>query len=170
MRVVVGRIGRAHALRGEVTVEVRTDVPEDRFSPGAVVHLTGRTGLPDQVTITGRRWQNARLVLSLEGIADRNAAEALRGAMVTADVDLTDTSGDEYHDLALVGLAVKHVEGTVLGQVREVLHLPGQDVLAVERPDGGEVLVPFVRQLVPEVDLASGHLVVDLPDGLTELS
>lgn len=170
MRVVVGRIGRAHALRGELTVEVRTDVPEERFSPGAVVHLSGRAGLPDQVTITGRRWQNDRLVLSLEGIVDRTAAEALRGAMVEADVDLTDTSGEEYHDLALVGLAVKHVEGTVLGQVREVLHLPGQDVLAVERPDGGEVLVPFVRALVPEVDLGSGHLLVDLPDGLMELS
>lgn len=169
MRVVVGRIGRAQGIRGEVTVEVRTDAPEERFSAGAVVFLTGRAGLPAQVTVAGHRWQNSRLILSMEGIGDRTAAESLRGAILEADVDLTDTGEDEFHDLALVGLAVRHVDGAELGRISEVLHLPAQDVLAVTRFDGSELLVPFVRQMVPEVDLGGGFVVVDLPDGLAEL-
>ena len=170
MRVVVGRIGRAQGIRGEVTVEVRTDAPEERFSAGAVVSLSGRAGLPDQITVAGHRWQNARLILSIEGVADRTAAEALRGAILEADVDLTESDEDEYHDLALVGLAVKQVDGAQLGEIGEVLHLPGQDVLAVARPDGSELLVPFVHQIVTEVDIAGGFVLVDLPDGLAELA
>ena len=170
MRVVVGRIGRAQGIRGEVTVEVRTDAPEERFSTGAVVSLSGRAGLPDQITVAGHRWQNARLILSIEGVADRTAAEALRGAILEADVDLTESDEDEYHDLALVGLAVKQVDGAQLGEIGEVLHLPGQDVLAVARPDGSELLVPFVHQIVTEVDIAGGFVVVELPEGLAELA
>lgn len=170
MRVVVGRIGRAHGVHGQVSVDVRTDTPEERFSPGVVLYPTGRAGLPNEVSVAALRWQNARLILTIEGIGDRTAAEGLRGAFLEADVNLTDTSGDEYHDLALVGLEVQHVGGTLLGRVTEVLHLPGQDVLSVARTDGGEVLVPFVRQLVPDVNLARGRIVVDLPDGLTKLA
>lgn len=170
MRVVVGRIGRAQGIRGEVTVEVRTDAPEERFSPGAVLFASGRAGLPATITVEGSRWQNARLILSVEGIGDRTAAETLRGAILEADVDLTDAGEDEFHDLALVGLAVRHSDGSELGTIAEVLHLPGQDVLAVTRTDGGELLVPFVRQIVPEVDVAGGFVVVELPDGLAELA
>ncbi len=169
-RVVVGRIGRAQGVRGEVTVEVRTDVPEERFAPGAVLFASGRAGLPPSVTVAGHRWQNARLVLSVEGIDDRTAAETLRGAILEADVDLSQGADDEFHDLALVGLVVRRSDGRELGRIAEVLHLPGQDVLAVAREDGGELLVPFVRQIVPEVDLAGGFVVVELPDGLAELS
>jgi len=170
MRVVVGRIGRAQGIRGEVTVEVRTDAPEERFSTGAVVSLSGRAGLPEQATVAGHRWQNGRLILSIEGVDDRTAAEALRGAILEAEVDLTESDEDEYHDLALVGLAVRHSDGAHLGDIREVLHLPGQDVLAVARPDGAELLVPFVHQIVTEVDIAGGFVLVDLPDGLAELA
>lgn len=169
MRVVVGRIGRAQGIRGEVTVEVRTDAPEERFSPGAVLLLSGRAGLPTTITVASHRWQNARLILAVQGVSDRTAAETLRGAILEADVDLTDAGVDEFHDLALVGLAVRQLDGTELGTISEVLHLPGQDVLAVARLDGGELLVPFVRQIVPEVDIGGGFVVVDLPDGLAEL-
>ena len=169
-RVVVGRIGRAQGIRGEVTVEVRTDAPEERFSPGAVLLLSGRAGLPASITVDGYRWQNARLILAVEGIADRTAAETLRGAILEADVDLTEAGEDEFHDLALVGLSVRQSDGTELGSISEVLHLPGQDVLAVARPDGAELLVPFVRQIVPAVDIAGGFVVVELPDGLAELA
>jgi 16S rRNA processing protein RimM len=169
-RVVVGRIGRAQGIRGEVTVEVRTDAPEERFSTGAVLVLSGPAGLPPRITVAGHRWQNARLILSIEGIGDRTAAETLRGAVMEAEVDLTPTDEDEFHDLALVGLAVRQPDGTTLGRISEVLHLPGQDVLAVARPDGAELLVPFVRQIVPEVDVAGGFVVVELPDGLAELA
>ncbi|HYN56069.1 MAG TPA: ribosome maturation factor RimM [Motilibacterales bacterium] len=169
MRLVVGRIGRAQGLRGEVTVEVRTDAPEERFSPGAVLLLSGRAGLPPSITVASHRWQNGRLILAVEGVADRTAAETLRGAILEADVDLADAEDDEFHDLALVGLAVRQSDGLELGRISEVLHLPGQDVLAVARTDGAELLVPFVRQIVPEVDLAGGFVVVELPDGLAEL-
>lgn len=170
MRVVVGRIGRAHGVRGQVSVDVRTDSPETHFSAGAQLYPTGATGLPPRVTITDSRWQNSRLVVAIDGISDRTAAEGLRGTILEADVSLTDTSGDEYHDLALVGLDVQQVGGASLGRVAEVLHLPGQDVLSVARTEGGEVLVPFVRQLVPDVDIAGGRIVVNLPDGLTKLT
>ena len=169
-RVVVGRIGRAQGIRGEVTVEVRTDAPEERFSPGAVLTLSGRAGLPATLTVEGYRWQNGRLILSVEGIGDRTAAETLRGAILEAEVDLSEGDEDEYHDLALVGLSVRRGDGTELGTVGEVLHLPGQDVLAVSRADGAELLVPFVRQIVPEVDIAGGFIVVELPEGLEELA
>jgi len=157
-------------VRGEVTVEVRTDVPEERFSPGSVLFASGRAGLPPAVTVGGIRWQNARLILSVEGVADRTAAEALRGAILEAEVDLSLTSDDEYHDLALVGLIVRQSDDTQLGRISEVLHLPSQDVLLVAREDGGELLVPFVRQMVPEVDIEGGFVVVELPDGLADLT
>jgi 16S rRNA processing protein RimM len=170
MRVVVGRIGRAQGVRGEVTVEVRTDAPEERFSPGARVFPSGRAGLPDTLEVAGHRWQNGRLVLRVVGVSDRTAAEALRGALLEADVDLADTGPDEFHDLALVGLVVRDIAGTDLGRVSEVLHLPGQDLLAVARADQPELLVPFVKAIVTTVDLASGVVVVDLPEGLDTLA
>ncbi|MGB8020898.1 MAG: ribosome maturation factor RimM [Candidatus Nanopelagicales bacterium] len=165
----MGRIGRAQGTRGEVTVEVRTDAPEERFSPGAVLHVSAGPDLPEQVTVAGHRWQGSRLVLRLAGFDDRNAAESLRGALLEADVDVSPTDADEFHDLALVGLAVRDRDGVELGRVVEVLHLPGQDLLAVDRPVGAELLVPFVRPIVPEVDVLGGFVVVDLPEGLAEL-
>jgi 16S rRNA processing protein RimM len=168
MRAVVGRIGRPQGVRGEVTVQVHTDSPEKRFAEGAVLVPVGRPGLPVQLRVRSHRWQGGRLVLMLEGVEDRTAAEVLRGVGLEAEVDLTDVADDEYHDLALLGLAVRDRSGRALGRIREVLHLPGQDVLAVAKADGGEVLVPFVRELVPEVDVPAGHVVVDLPEGLGE--
>jgi 16S rRNA processing protein RimM len=170
MRVVVGRIGRAQGIRGEVTVEVRTDAPEERFSPGARVFPTGRSGLPATLEVAGHRWQNGRLVLAIVGVADRTAAEALRGAVLEADVDLADTDDDEYHDLALVGLRAIDAAGAELGRVSEVLHLPGQDLLAVAREGRPELLVPFVTAIVTSVDLDAGCVVVDLPAGLDTLA
>lgn len=170
MRVVVGRIGRAQGIRGDITVELRTDTPEERFAPGVVVFLSGRAGLPDRVTVAGHRWQNSRLILTIEGITDRSSAEALRGAMIEADVDLGVGADDEFHDLALVGLQVREVNGHLLGHVSQMLHLPAQDVLVVARTEGAELLVPFVVEMVPDVDLDGGFVVVDLPEGLAELS
>lgn len=168
MRVVVGRLGRANGVRGEVGVEVRTDAPEERFSPGAVLFLE-RDGVTRPVQVRSHRWQGARLVLSLEGVADRTAAEGLRGGLLLADVDVAAVADDEYHDLALIGLQVRDPEGQALGEVADVLHLPGQDILVVRAPDRPELLVPFVTAMVPVVDLAAGFLVADLPEGLAEL-
>jgi len=170
MRVVVGRIGRAQGLRGEATVEVRTDAPEERFSPGAVLYPSGRAGLPEKITVAGFRWQNGRLILAVDGFADRTSIEMLRGTLLETDVDVTEVADDEFHDLALVGLAVRARDGATLGRISEVLHLPAQDVLVVARVDEGpDLLVPFVLEMVPTVELTGGFVVVDLPDGLADL-
>jgi 16S rRNA processing protein RimM len=170
MLLVVGRIGRAHGLRGEVLVDVRTDEPETRLAPGAVLATDPGTAGP--LTIASGRVHSGRLLLHFSGVADRTAAEALRGVLLLADVDpdaLPDDD-DEWYDHQLVGLDV--VDGdpaagaAVIGEVREVLHLPGHDVLAVARPDGTEVLVPFVAEIVPEVDIEANRLVVTAPPGL----
>ena len=166
-RLTVGRIGKPQGIRGEVTVEVRTDVPEVRFADGAVLLTDDRP-----LTVASSRWQNGRLVVAFEGVPDRSAAELLRNTML--QVDATDVppsdDPDEFHDSQLVGLAAHVVDGGRLGSVTDVLHLPHGDVLVVRR-DGGatEVLVPFVKAIVPDVDLAAGTLTVDPPEGLLDL-
>jgi 16S rRNA processing protein RimM len=171
--VVVGRIGRPHGVRGEVAVEIRTDEPQRRFTVGAVLRTDpgGRT-----LEIRTVRTHQERLLLSFRDVPDRTAAEALRGAMLVLDVPDTESPDDpeEFYDRQLVGLAVRPLAepggepGASIGTVTEVLHLPVQDVLAVRRDDGGEVLVPFVAELVPVVDPAAGHVgVLDVPGLLT---
>ncbi len=162
--VLVGVVGRAHGLRGEVSVRPTTDFVETRFAAGAAVTAHGRT-----LRVTGHRWQAGSLVVTFDGIADRSAAEALRGtelwaAREGADVD---TEAGEFHDHELIGLGVVS-NGRPRGTVTGVRHLPGQDLLVIDTP-AGERLVPFVEALVPVVDLAGGHVeVADLPGLLAE--
>jgi 16S rRNA processing protein RimM len=166
--VVVGRIGRPHGVRGEVTVEVRTDDPDLRFVPGAVL----RTDPPERgpITITGVHWHSGTLLLRLEGVDSREAAEAVRNTeLVVAVADLPEIEDpDSYYDHQLVGLTARMPDGTEIGQVTVIRH-EAQDLLVVRRPDGGEVLIPFVSAIVPTVDLEGGFLVVDPPEGLLEL-
>jgi 16S rRNA processing protein RimM len=166
VEVVVGRIGRPHGIRGEVSVEVRTDDPEGRLAPGTTLRTDPAAAGP--LTIADGRVHSGRLLLSFEGYADRTAAERLRGVLLVADVDPAERpeDPDEYFDHQLVGLAVRTVGGEDVGTLHEVLHLPGQDVLAVRRPGGEEVLVPFVREIVPSVELEAGAVLVDPPPGL----
>jgi len=166
MEVVVGRIGRPHGIKGEVTVEVRTDDPEGRLAPGMSVRTDPPAAGP--LTIAAGHVHSGRLLLAFEGYADRGAAEQLRGVLLVADVDPDERPADpeEFFDHQLVGATVRTVAGEVVGAVHDVLHLPGQDVLAVRRTDGGEVLVPFVHEMVPTVDLGRGEIVVDPPPGL----
>ncbi|HUR52246.1 MAG TPA: ribosome maturation factor RimM [Mycobacteriales bacterium] len=167
--VVVGRIGRPQGIKGEVTVEVRTDAPDERFAPDA--ELLTPTGT---LTVERARDHSGRLVVLFAGVEDRSAAEALRGTVLSVDVRTLPPidDEDEYYDSQLVGLRVEQRDGTVLGQVVEVLHLPHGDVLAVRRhgPGEQELLVPFLRAMVPVVDLAGGRAVVELPEGLLELT
>ena len=146
--VVVGRIGRPHGVRGEVTVEVRTDDPDLRFVPGAVL----RTDPPERgpITIAGVHWHSGTLLLV--PVADLPEIE----------------DPDSYYDHQLVGLTARLTDGSVLGEVTAVRH-EAQDLLVVRRPDAPEALIPFVSALVPTVDLAGGFLVVDPPEGLLEL-
>jgi 16S rRNA processing protein RimM len=166
--VVVGRIGRPHGVRGEVTVEVRTDDPELRFAPGAVLITDPADRGP--LTLAGRRWHREVLLLAIEGVDSREQAEELRDTQLLVPVaDLPALEDpDVFYDHQLVGLAARLTDGARLGEVAAVRH-EGTELLVVRRPDGDEVLVPFVAAIVPTVDLAGGFLVVDPPEGLLEL-
>jgi 16S rRNA processing protein RimM len=123
------------------------------------------------LTVESTRDQNGRLIVAFEGVFDRSAAEALRDTMLlvdAADIPPSDDP-DEFHDTQLMGLRADLVDGSSLGEVTDVLHLPHGDVLVVRRPEGPEVLVPFVKAIVPAVDVAAGRLVVDPPPGLLDL-
>lgn len=177
MELVVGRVGRPHGIRGDVTVEVRTDDPDDRFAPGRVLATDPAESGP--LTIERTHWHSGRLLVRFAGIGDRDAAAALRGTLLVIDsADLPPTSDpDEFHDHELLGLTAVTVDGEELGTVTDVRHL-GQDLLVIDTaggpggraPDGGgEVLVPFVAALVPDVDVAAGRVVIDPPPGLIQL-
>ncbi|MEU4514159.1 ribosome maturation factor RimM [Nonomuraea wenchangensis] len=165
MQLVVGRIGRPHGVRGEVTVEVRTDEPERRFAVGASIATDPAGSGP--LVVAGRRWHKGILLVMFEGVTDRDVAEDLRGTMLVIDSADVEPTGDpdEFHDHQLIGLAVETVAGEPVGEVEDVLH-HGQDLLVVRREGREEALIPFVKALVPEVDLAGGRLVVDPPEGL----
>jgi 16S rRNA processing protein RimM len=166
VRVVVARIARAHGIRGDVVLDVRTDEPELRLVPGTSLLTTPDSAGP--LTLEHMRDNSGRVLARFAGVADRAAAEALRGVLLEADIDPAQRPEDpeEFYDHQLVGLRVVGPFGEPLGTVAELVHLPGQDVLAVTKPDGGEALVPFVAALVPIVDLDAGRVVVDPPGGL----
>jgi 16S rRNA processing protein RimM len=161
MKLNVGRIGRAHGILGEATIEVRTDEVEDRFAIGAVLE----TDSHGELTVVSARVHNGILLLGFQGIEDRNSIETLRNELLYAEVDIQAPGIDEddYHVLQLVGCTAYLVDGDEFGTVTDVLNLPGQDVLAIKSADG-EVLIPFVRQLVPVVDIKAKRMTVIPPD------
>ena len=168
MQVTVGRIGRAHGVRGAVVVGVRTDDPDLRFATGARLD-TDPPGVGPLV-VTATRWHSGELLVRFEGVADRDAAEALRGTWLLVDsaTIAPPDDPDEFHDTDLVGLLVRTVDGDAVGTVDDVLH-PAQDVLVVKAADGREIMIPFVKAIVPEVDVKAGYLVIDPPEGLLGL-
>jgi 16S rRNA processing protein RimM len=197
MQLVVGRVLRPHGLRGELAVEVRTDVPETRFADGSVLATEPASRGP--LTVSSARWHLGRLLVSFDGYADRTRADELRGTLLVMDSEQAGPAEPgEYHDHQLVGLDVLTVSGDRIGVVTDVLH-HGQDLLVVTptgegrgaatgRPASGgetsiprggaqrvrvpaprgEILVPFVAAIVPEVDVAAGRLVIDPPPGLID--
>ena len=178
-QVVVGRIGKAHGIRGEVSVEPRTDEPERRFAVGAVLatetpggavpHGPGR---PRRLTVGSTRWHQGRLLVGFSEIEDRSAAETARGLVLVADVpdDEVPDDPEEFYDHQIVGLRVLTTDGAEVGTVASVVHGTAQDLLVIATPESREVLVPFVAALVPEVDVAAGRLVVaDRPGLITPL-
>ncbi len=171
IEVVVGRIGKPHGIRGEVTLDVRTDEPDRRFAPGTRIRAEAPAGAdrrPSVLTVTRARWHQSTLLVSFEELADRNAAEAVRGTVLygTLGRDEVPEDPEEYYDHQLIGLAVVDLDGTPLGEVRAVVHGSAQDLLTVRTPDGRDTLVPFVAALVPEVDLEAGRIVVADRPGL----
>jgi 16S rRNA processing protein RimM len=167
VQLVVGRITKAHGIRGEVAVEVRTDDPDHRYSDGSALE----TDPPERgpLVVTHSRWHAGRLLVRFAGVDDRSAADALRGTLLVADSATSrDAADEEYWDHDLVGLAAVRPDGAALGTVIDVLHPPGPPLLVVALGDGQEAMVPFVRAIVPVVDVAAGSVVVDPPDGLIE--
>ena len=169
--VVVGRIGKPHGLRGEVTVEVRTDEPDRRYAEGTLLRVEAPRGsaFPHAVlTVDAVRWHQSVLLARFAELPDRTAAESARGVVLHADVAADETPEDpeEFYDHQLVGLAAHDVDGTLLGEVTGLVHGGAQDLLAVRALDGRDTLVPFVTALVPEVDLAGGRVVVADRPGL----
>jgi 16S rRNA processing protein RimM len=172
LEVVVARVGRPHGVRGELSLEVRTDEPERRFAEGKVLRTLRPGGGPvppiGQLTVTATRWHQDRLLATFAEVTDRTDAEPLRGLLLTATVEPDDSPDDdeEFYDHQLVGLSVVTTTGDEAGTVADVLHSGGQDLLVVDRGDGSEALVPFVSALVPEVDLTARRVVVADRPGL----
>ena len=176
-RVAVGRVTSAHGLRGEVAVEVLSDVA-GRFAPGASLLLTARGEAPRPVVVASSRHFTSRhkdrLLLSLQGIDDRTAAEALRGALLEVDAAAVPPApeGSWYH-FDLVGCRCTDRRAGELGEVVEVVEGGGGDLLRVVAPTregepARELLLPFVDAYLAEVDVAGRRILWELPEGLIE--
>ena len=170
MQLVVGRVAKAHGVGGEVSVEVRTDVPDLRFAIGTSLDTEPVDRGP--LTVRATRWHAGRLLVRFDGVANRTDAEALRNTLLVADSSTCVATGpDEFWEHQLVGLAARGSDGEPLGEVVDVVHGGGTAMLVVRR--GGESeresLVPFVSAIVPEVDVDRGFVVLDPPPGLLDL-
>jgi 16S rRNA processing protein RimM len=173
VRVIVGRIGRPHGIRGEVVIGVRTDEPDLRFAVGATLgfgpSLDDDPPAAATLRVAAKRWHSGQLLVAFAGITDRTAAGELTGNWLSVDSSQlpAPSDPDEFRDHELIGLSVRTRAGHPVGAVTDVLHY-GQDLLVVRHPDGEEYLVPFVRAIVPEVDVAAGLIVIDPPPGLLD--
>jgi 16S rRNA processing protein RimM len=169
----VGRLVKAHGLKGGIKLELYTDSPDQRFRPGQVLELQvpetsewfGKT-----ISVLELRFYNQSPVLFLEGIDSRTKAETLIKAilLIETEADALPEEPEAWYDHQLVGLKAL-VGDEVVGVVARVDHLPAQDLLAIDTPHG-EVLVPFVRQIVPEVNIQLGQVSLTPPDGLFEVN
>ena len=167
MQVVVARIGKAHGLRGEVTVQVLTGAPDERFVPGATFVTEPVAAGP--LVLRSARDHNGILLLGFEHTDDRTGAEALRGIKLLADALEDDGDEDAWYERDLVGLKAVTVGGDEVGEVTALESRPAQDLLVLRLSDGRQARVPFVTAIVPEVDIAGGRVVLDPPAGLLDL-
>jgi 16S rRNA processing protein RimM len=167
----VGRLVKAHGLKGALKVELYTDDPERRFTPGATFTLQ----VPRESVWHGKtlelvelRWYNTHAVAFFKDVPDRTAAESLVKAILWVEQDVTELPEEEdaWYDHQLVGLSVLR-DGAKIGVVSQIDHMPAQDLLTI-KTDGGDVLVPFVKAFVPSVDIKAGTLTVTPPPGLFE--
>lgn len=165
----MGRLLKAHGLKGAIKLELYTDSPNERFIPGAEFELQ----VPEDSAWSGKtvkvlelRWYNSSPILFLEGIEDRESAESLIKAILVIDKPLDELpqEPDAWYDHQLIGLKVK-LDDEFVGEIIRVEHLPAQDLLIV-KTENDEVMVPFVKALVPEVNADAGYLVVTPPQGL----
>lgn len=167
----VGRLVKAHGLKGALKLELYTDNPERRFVPGAEFTLQVPEASPwhgQSITVREYRVMNGNSVVFFEGIDDREGAEGLVRAILWIDQDSDEPEENAWYDHQLVGLDVVR-DDRVIGKVARVEHLPAQDLLIVKTAGtGNEVMVPFVEAIVPAVDTAAGRVIVTPPAGLFE--
>ena len=165
MLLVVGRIGRAHGVRGEVTVEIRTDDPDSRFAIGATLATDPENKGP--LTIRDARFHSGTLLLSFNGFDDRTSVEGLRNVLLLSDVNPKEANAteDDFHISQIVGSSVIDGEGIDWGLVVDVMHLPAQDTLVIDH-NGREILVPFVKAFVPKVDIDKKIITVNSIESL----
>lgn len=171
IEVLVGRIGKPHGLRGDVTIDVRTDEPDLRFAVGArfrAERVNGSGEAPPALTLTESRWHSSVLLAKFAEVPDRNAAEAARGLLLFVEQadDAAPSDPEEFYDHQLIGLAAYDVDGRHLGELTAVQHGSAQDLLTITTPDGRNTLVPFVAALVPEVDVVGRRIIVADRPGL----
>lgn len=165
MELVVARIGRPHGVKGEVTVEVRTDSPQERFATGNRL-ITDRDN-PSELVVSAARVHAGTWLLTFQGVLDRDQAEELRGVMLSSEVDIDAGSEDgSFHVAELIGCKVID-SGQELGEVDEVISLPGQDLLSVKTTQG-ERLIPMVKEFIVEIDRESKRITVNLPEGMLD--
>ena len=168
LEVVVATIGKAHGLRGEVALVLRTDQPEERFRAGTIFRVDGPEG-ERALTVAGTRAQQGRWYVRFTEVTDRTDAESLRGAELSTQVDADQEAEEDpeaWYPSQLKGLTVRHVDGHDLGTVHGIEHYPAQDLLIVRTRDRGLVQLPLVHELVPELDLEAGTVLADPPGGL----
>jgi len=165
MDLVVGRLGRPHGIHGEISVEVRTDEPEIRFAKGSKLSVKESN---NQLTVLSSRWHQEKMLVKFEEITDRDLANEIKGKTLTIKIDPNsiETKKDQYYEFQLAGLKVIDKNDKTLGQIKEVITNLAQDLLVVETVDKREVLVPFVKQIVTNVDLDKKQVIMDPPTGL----
>ena len=167
----IGRLTKAHGLKGALKIELYTDDPERRFVPGAVFSLqvpTGHAWHGKTLELVELRWYNSHAVGFFKDVPDRTAAEGLAKAILWVEQDAAELPEEEdaWYDHQLVGLSVLR-DGVTVGTVTQIDHFPSQDLLTV-KTDSGEILVPFVKSIVSRVDVKAGTMIVTPPPGLFE--
>ena len=173
--VRVARIGKPHGIRGEVTVEVFTDSPDTRFAQGNVVDVVSVSKTQSSfshLTVEKARWNNKILLLKFEEFSDRNTAESLRNYELYAQADDPLDEDEGWYADELIGFSVykDEITSTKIGEVTDLITGAAQDLLQVQLSDGREVLIPFVEEIVPEIDEDQGAVVISPPAGLLELN
>lgn len=169
--VLVGVVVRVHGLRGEVVVESHTDSPGERFAAGTSLAARDARGAPrPSLSVTRSRAHSGRMLVTFDGVDDRDAADELRGTrlLVPTGSLVPPEDPDEFHAHQLEGLRAELPDGSPVGTVREVVYGPGGELLVLSRPGADDALVPFVTAIVPTVDVPGGRIVLDPPEGLLD--
>lgn len=166
MELLIGRVIKSHGIKGEVSVDVTTDSPEQRYYPGAV--LNGKQGGKElEFTIKTVRAHKGRWLLTFDEVKDRTAADSLRGVQFFAE-PIEEEDDEGFYDHELEGLKVI-LDGASIGEVTGITHGTQQSLLEIKLDNGKEALIPFVEEIVPEVDLEAGTCTITPPEGLLEL-